>query len=182
MARAEMRGGGREFYSGKMNERDTFGEPKRGLGYTAAWRAKATESGYLKFNDALELVRKHLVQDPTNPSKPFANELRIVVIDALGLKSEDEMDRVRFYSAIGTPADVFHGVDGWMEYESPDGRQFVVTLDVTKNTEVLKNRKADVVIWEVPSPEEDEEKFLEQAEAYGREVAEIIQSRLRLAA
>lgn len=175
MGRGEVRGVGREFYSGKMNERDVFGEPKRGPGFREAFTAKARENGYLNFEDALELVRKHLVQDPTNPVKPFSNELRLAVIDALGLETEEEMDQVRFYSAVGTPADVFHGVDAWMEYETPDGEKLIVTLDATRNPS-KDAAKADLIITEIPDPSEDEDKFLEQASAYGDRVAEIIRS------
>lgn len=173
MARGETP---REFYSGKMNERDTFGEPKRGPGYTAAWRAKAAESGYLKFNDAFELVRKHLDQNPTNPSKPFAKELRLAVIDALGLETDEDMDRVEFYSAVGTPADVFHGVDGWIEYKTPEGKRLIITLDATRNPS-KDTAKADLVIPEISDPSEDENKFLEQASQYGEEVAHMIRER-----
>lgn len=176
MSRGETRGGGREFYSGKMNERDTFGEPKRGKGYTAAWRAKAAESGYLKFDDALKLVREHLEQDPTNPAKPFAKELRLAVIDGLGLETDEDMDRVRFYSAIGTPADVFHGVDAWMEYETPNRQRLVITLDATRNPS-KDSAKADVVIPEISDPAEDEKKFLEQVGTYGEEIAHMLRER-----
>lgn len=166
----------REFYSGKMNERDTFGEPKRGPGFTAAWHAKATENGYLKFNDALELVREHVMQDSTNPAKPFANELRLAVIDELGVENEEDMGRVKFYSAVGTPADVFHGVDAWMEYETPDGQRLIVTLDATRNPS-KDSAKADLVIPEISDPTEDEDKFLEQSSQYGKEIAQMIRER-----
>ena len=152
-----------------------FGSFRPNKDFEAARRAMATETGYVKYEPALDLVRKYGKQDPLNPAKPFSKELRQAVIEELGLETTEEMDRVRFYSAVGTPADRFHGVDGWIEYDTPDGRRLVVTVDVTKNPN-KESWKADVIIPEVTDPSESESEFLSQAEQYAREITERLQS------
>lgn len=170
-----------DFYTGKMNERDVFGSFRPSPKFREAYRAIARENGYVGYEASLDLVRKHGTQDPLNPEKPFANELRLAVIEALGLETEEEMDRVKFFTAVETPADQFHGIDGWIEYETQDGRRIVVTVDVTKNPN-KDEWKADVIIPEITDPSEDEDAFLAQAETYGGKVVDYIQDRDRLAA
>ncbi len=172
-----VRGEVREFYSGRMNEADVFGRFRPTPEFAAAFRAKAKENGYVGYEAALDLVRQYGQQDPLNPDKPFANELRQAVIEALELETEQEMDRVRFYSAIGTPADKWHGIDGWIEYQTPQGRKIIVTVDVTQNP----NKdvwKADVIIPGVTNPSENEDRFIKEAEQYGKEVVSHIEERL----
>ena len=59
-----------------------------------AFRLAADERGYVTYNKALELVRTFSQEDPTNPQKPFAKELRLAVIEALDLEDDDEMNRI----------------------------------------------------------------------------------------
>lgn len=177
MGRGDVRGIG-EMYSGKMHERDVFGVFKSSPEFIAAYRKKATESGYVPREAALELIRLHGKENPLNPKKPFAHELRQQVIELLDLQTNEEMDRVKFYSAVETAADVFHGIDGWIEYESLKRGRIVVTIDVTKNPN-KDAWKADVIIPEVVDPEEDEEKFLEGVEAAAEEIVSLIEEALR---
>ncbi len=181
MSRFDSHRGPGDFYTGKMNERDVFGLFKPTPKFREAYRAVAKETGYVGYEASLDLVRKHGTQDPLNPDKPFANELRLAVIEALGLETEEEMDRVKFYTAVETPADQFHGIDGWIEYETADGRRIVVTVDVTKNPN-KDAWKADVIIPEISDPSEDEDRFIAQAEEYGQQVASVIRDQDRLAA
>lgn len=170
-----------DFYTGKMNERDVFGSFLPSQKFLDAYRAVAKKNGYVGYEAALDLVRNHGIQDPLNPDKPFANELRLAVIEALGLETEKDMDRVKFFTAVETPADQFHGIDGWIEYETEDGRRIVVTVDVTKNPN-KDAWKADVIIPEITDPSVDEDLFLQQAETYGGQVVDYIQDRTRFAA
>lgn len=95
--------GPRDFYSGRMNERDVLGEFKPTPEGLKAFRAEAGERGYIARGRAIELVRKYTTDDPTNPRQPFAKELRLAVIEELGLDNDKDSDRVRFFSAVGTP-------------------------------------------------------------------------------
>ncbi len=162
-----------------MNEKDTFGEFKATKAYRDAFQKAANIDGYLPRDGSLAIVRDFSKEDPTNPKKPFANELRMAIIEELGLETVEEMDRVKFFSAVGkTSADIYHGIDAWVEYDFGDGRRAIVTLDATKNT-AKQSAKADVVIQEITDPSEDEGKFIEQAEQYGSEVARMLQERIR---
>ena len=149
----------RDFWSGRLSEKDSFGEFKPGLGYEVAYKQIANERGYVNFIQAMTLVREHgnPKVDATDPSKPLARELRIAVIDELGLEDKDQ-DRIKFFSAVGTALDHFHGVDGWIEFQPEEGPPVIVTLDVTLNTKKLEH-KADIIISEVPDPDEDEKAF-----------------------
>lgn len=160
-----------------MNERDAFGEFRPTKEFIAAYRAKARDSGYVGYEPMLDLIRRYGANDPLNPEKPFAKELRQAVIEELGLEQSKDMDRVRLYTAIGTAADVFHGIDSWIEYETDDGRRIVVTLDLTENPN-KDACKADVMIPE-EIPDEEDDRFLDIAAKYGTEVVEHMQDQLR---
>lgn len=167
--------GPRDFYSGRMNEQDVFGEFKPTKEGLNAFRAEARENGYITRERAIELIRQYTKEDPTNPSKPFAKELRLAVIDQLGLEDDEDLDRIRFYSAVGTPLDVFHGVDGWIEFCSETGFPIMVTLDVTKDPERVVEKKeqgkVDLIILEMPDPSEDEKGFMNAVDISAREIA-----------
>ena len=162
--------GPRDFYSGRMNEQDVLGEFKPTPEGLKAFRAEAQEGGYLTRGRAIELIRQYTKEDPTNPNKPFAKELRLAVIDQLGLEDDEDLDRVRFYSAVGTPLDVFHGVDGWIEFVLEKGVSRMVTLDVTMDPGKLEH-KADVIVQQIPDPSESEKRFMSAVDGYAREVS-----------
>lgn len=175
----ELRRGSREFYSGRELEVDVFGKPKFPKAYEEAYRRLTSEKGgYLPFDRAQDLIREFTPEDPTSPSKEFARDLRLAVCEALELEG-DEADIVKIYSALGTPLDVYHGVDAWIEIEL-EGLRAEVTLDVTKRAEKIKEgHKADVIIDEVSTP--DQKKYLPEVEKYATEVVELLLSRLRIA-
>lgn len=74
-------------------------------------------NGFVFFRDALKLVKKFQPGDPRNPERAFARDLRIEIIDQLGLTEEKDMDRIKFYTAIGTPLDKWHSIDGFFEID-----------------------------------------------------------------
>ena len=111
---------------------------------------------YLPFRDALGLTKEVQEGDPIAPKKRFMRDIREAVARKLGL--DDEAARnVGIYSAVGTPLDGYHGVDAFIEWKNTKGESKIATLDVTVNQEKLaENRaKADVLIGEVPDPEEN---------------------------
>lgn len=171
--------GYREMYSGRMYEADLLGDFKPTKEFVAKLRAIRTETGYVERGKILDLIRRHPSEDPTNPGKPFAYELRLATAEAMGLEDDADLDRLKFYTAVGTPADVFHGIDAWIEFESKRGNDSViVTLDATKNPN-KEEAKADLVIPEIPDPSEDEDAFLKAAEKYGGMVARQLQEKIR---
>lgn len=179
MGTRDRKGGG-EFYSGRLNERDVLGEFKATPEGIKAYRAAVDKHGYMTFRDAMDLVRRYTKEDPTNPSQPFAKELRLAVIEQLGLEDEKDMDRVRFFSAVGTPLDVFHGIDGWIEFVPDQGPPRIVTLDATLNPG-KEEHKADIIIQEVPDPTEDEKKFLGLVyDTYAPQVSERLRTAITI--
>ena len=93
--------------------------------------------GYLPYREAMALARRHPAWDPSDPDPRPANDLHFWLCEELGV---EDFSRVRLYSALGTPFDIFHGVDLWVEV---DGQ--VVTIDLTAN-ENKDYHKADVVV------------------------------------
>lgn len=173
-------------YTGRELELDLVGKPIFPRSFAAELKKAAdNENGYVRRDKAMDLIRQFTPADPTNPPKDFARELRLAVIEALNLPDGDE---VGFYSAVGTPVDLFHGVDAWVELKyAPVGRpesvhHAVVTLDVTDRTgesyEKYKEdrTKADVIVKGIPEPTDAQ--YLKKIEILGREIAHRIGDQL----
>ena len=181
-----MRGrgeGGRESYFGRELETDIFGKPKFATEYSAALKryARDSKNGFLPYEVAQQLIREFYLDDPTDPSKEFAKDLRLEVCERFEL-DDDEADAVKFYSAVGTPLDLFHGVDAWMEIDLGDDRRgrfhVEVTLDATLNASKLREgHKADVIVGDVPAP--DSKDYLDWVNRSAEEIYELLSSRLR---
>lgn len=145
-------------------------EYQKELKITQEQEARAIKKeGYIRFWEALKLAKKFQPGDPTNPQKPFGRELRIALQDLLKLKTGEEMDRVRFYTAIGTPLDKIHGVDAFVEYEDLDKKLYHATFDFTTNPR-KKVYKSDIVVLEkeLPDSQLDSSGFLEKIEEYAK--------------
>ena len=174
--------GSREFYSGKLNERDMLGEYRPTAEYIRKYKELSKDGKYLPYRQSMDLVREYHQEDPTNPSKPFANELRLSIAEELGLETEQDMDRLKFFSAVNSGSlDFHHGVDAWIELLPKDKseRSAIVTMDVTLRETVGKSDKADVIIGQVPDPSEDEKKFMKLVyEEYGPDIAGQIQQQI----
>jgi len=158
----------RRGYTGRMNEEDLFGKFRPSKSYEAAYRAKADERGRVDEKTALDLVRKHTLQDPLNPEQPFARQLYLNLMKAMGIEN-DKNRKLKFYNAVKTPADHLWGIDGWFEYIDDDGQRVIVTMDATINPN-KDEWKADVIIPEVADQSESESRFFEDAKTYAAEV------------
>ena len=178
-----------DVYTGRMLERDAFGDPKPGKLFEQYLRQLADTRGYVTRRQAMDLVRSFTEQDPNNPEKPFAKDLRIEVCSALRLPVP-AWDSVRFYSSVDTPLDTFHKTDGWLEYVDPrSDEKVVVTLDVTQRKnkgdewmesvmdESLAYRGADELIVN-PAVNHNDAHFEEQVEWYAKRVADKLKQRM----
>ncbi len=169
------------FYSGRELEVDVLGKPKFPPAYEAAYRRLAHEKGgYLPYHQAQALIREFNPDDPTNPKQDFARDARLAICDALELDEED-MDSVKFYSAVGTALDIYHGVDGWFEIDCEDLKaghlHAEVSLDVTKRADKLdEGHKADVMIGDVAAP--DDEAYLTAVDKYAGEITRVMIERI----
>ena len=170
-----------DHYTGREFERDIFGTFRITPAYQRALREakeKAAREGrsVVPYHIAERLVTEHYGGDPTNSDRPFAKDLRIEVCDALGLESETELDRVKIYSAVGTPLDL-HGIDALVRYD--DGRLVVdVTLDATLDPHKFVY-KADFIISEIAAPEEAD--FESQVDGWAEKVGTLLKQRLKQA-
>ena len=122
------------------------------------------KDGYIRFRKAMELARQSQTYDPTNPNKPFARDIRIAFQDLLKLETPEEMDLVRFFTAVGTPLDKLHGVDGFLEYLDPkDRKRYFATFDLTANPQ-KRVYKSDIIVVEkdLPDPDLRPKEYLEK--------------------
>lgn len=171
-------------YSGREFEYDLFGQVDIRDPKFLAELAKVTtdkKTGYVPFKQAVELAKKFQPGDPTNPKKDFLRELRIELIDKLGLESEKAADGLKVYTAVKTPLDAYHGADAFVTF-SKGGKEIVITLDASLRQDKitgLDKSKADVLIGELPMPEEDEDAYLEAIGDIADKVARQIELKER---
>ncbi len=92
---------------------------------------------YDGFQKSMWLVMMCQPWDPSDPSTRAGNDLHCQVALALGLEDWGEL---RFFSALGSPLDRFHGIDGFFEW-----RGTVVSIDLTTDPKKVEY-KADIVI------------------------------------
>lgn len=149
--------------------------------------AKVTKpNGFVFFPDAMKLVKKFQPGDPENPERGFARDLRIEIIDQLGLVEEKDMDRVKFYTAVGslerTPLDHWHSIDGFFEIEMENGPPIIITLDATTiDTEekIKRGQKvtADIVVGEKWLNLADEKGLPEKTAQLAKEIVNIFRAK-----
>lgn len=169
--------------SGKIHEAFLLGEVRR---------EGSDVKDYLPYKKALELAKRFQPlnpetgkpQDPTNPWKAFPRELRLAIGEKLGIIEDDEaMDRLRYYTAVGSPLDAFHGVDAMIELEgkAPKEESRRVTFDVTLKSEpeAKEGAKADVVVRELH--DEDSPEFLTDVEKLAEQALPFLEERRRAA-
>ena len=94
---------------------------------------------YISFEKSLRLVQMCQPWDPSDPSTRAGNDLHCQVALALGLEDWGEL---QFFSALGSPLDRFHGIDGFFQW-----RGTVVSIDLTIDPQKVKY-KADIVVHE----------------------------------
>ena len=92
---------------------------------------------YTPFRESLRLVEKGQSGDPSDPESPTMNDLHALIAIALEIEDWSEL---RFYTALGSPLDQWHGIDGFFVFR---GKR--VTIDLTINPE-KDGTKADLVV------------------------------------
>jgi hypothetical protein len=88
-----------------------------------------------KFVPFMKSVKLAATSQPTQVT-PFAQKLHALVAKQLGVAPTD----VRYYTAVDSPLDFYHGVDCWFEFKGK-----AVTVDVTIDPAKLEG-KADVIL------------------------------------
>lgn len=121
---------------------------------------------YVKFDDALKLARKFQpLIDKENPEKGraelhnpqshFLKELRLALVEFLDADDDDE--RIRVYTTVGTPLDYLNGTDAIIDI---DGK--IITVDIKKFVGEYKKStsKADIVLNDpFPNPKNTEDEI-----------------------
>ncbi len=131
-----------EVYTGKIAETEMLGKTER---------EKSLKISYLPYRSAMALVRQtqpgtsdsNYKFGPSDPEPYFANDLHASIAELLEL---DNYDQLRYYTAVGSELDRYHGVDAFFDYflEDPD-HSVTITLDLTLNPH-KEEYKADVVL------------------------------------
>ena len=149
-------------YTGHLLEQESFGEPLL---------SEEEKKRYMKYGDAMNLLKEKQAFEPSDPEPRFANDLHASVAERLGL---EDYGKLKFFSSVGSPLDIYHGVDAFLELEGKDGKKHVVTMDISGNPNKNKG-KADVLInmpFEGLDPKEDKEKYMEKISETTNEIAE----------
>lgn len=167
MFNPESRERGTEF------EHDLFGQVDvRSAAFKRAMtELGADQRGYLKYRQAMELAEKFQPADPRNPKKEFSRDLRLEVADLLEIPYDD----VAVYTALKTPLDIFHGVDGFLKAKIGD-KTFTVTMDASLRDKPPDEVKADLLINRLPDPNLQEDAYLESLDGHATVVAGLLKA------
>jgi len=165
---------------GHHYEEQIFGKPTVKPEFDRLAEALPEDENYsVRLRKLLELYGQNYLSDPTEPTGPAFNDLRLAVLDLLPV-TPDEYDNLKAYSTIGVqPIDYGMGVDAYFEFKDPKtGRTAYVTLDASLNQDKLDSAiRADELISELPSPLEDESAYLEAVEKLAREIGTLLLKR-----
>jgi len=176
-----------EGVSGRMYEAETLGSGVAATKWFARARELgADEQGFLPYEKAVELAREFQPSDPTNPAMDFPNDLRLAIIERLeerGLLEPNNEDNVKFYSAVGMPLDIFHGVDAFVEVVGNNGDIYRVTLDETTNPKKLaEGYKANLVFAPPPDAVQNQDAYLAEVDQLADDAMEFFARDMKRAA
>lgn len=178
---------GTEENSGKLSEYFALGEIRQTEAYVRELKKIQNERGYVSWKDSLKLARKFSPYDPTDPhNKPFLNDLRIAFIDELGFTEEKDMNRVKIFTAVGSPLDVWHGIDAFLEIEDKNGRVSKIIgfdakemADSPETREHVHDKKADIVIFmkDIPDAEAESKEYDAKMGEIAKEAVQIFKTK-----
>lgn len=105
----------------------------------------------VSYEEALADVKANQKDDLDNPRATFANELRIELLDQLGLVEREDWKRLRYYTAVGSAFDTQYRCDAFFEFDREsnpelDPNTIRITIGVTTNPDKAKrlHLKTDV--------------------------------------
>lgn len=126
--------------TGETVEKELFGRSH----YEAKTGEHNPDYSFVHPERAYSMLKQMQPFDPFEPTPDFASELQATVYNALQV----DANQVGFYTAVKSPLDRFHGVDGWLEINQPPGKLTRITIDLTTNPE--KERSGADIIFLVP--------------------------------
>ena len=150
--------------TGGIVEQELLGKSQ----YERITHKDSTDFEYIPYGRALAILKDMQPFDPTEPEPDFAYTVHSLIYDSLGLDASD----VRFYTAVKSPFDRFHGVDAWFEVDA-GGQRKIVTVDVTMNANKEDGHKANIIFL-VPNGgldrKVDKDQFMEYSTRLASEV------------
>ncbi len=157
--------------TGGIVEEELFGKSN----FERANRIESSDYKYANMRISFEVLKNLQPFDKTDPTPDFANTVHYHVFEGLGLDAED----LRFFTAVKSPLDRFHGIDGWFEI-GDEGDPKRVTVDITMNPNKDTGYKADIIFL-IPKGgldrKVDKEQFLEYSQKLADEVMAFFKMR-----
>lgn len=121
---------------------------------------------YLPYNEAIELVKDCQPFNPEKPGPDFAKKLHAAVKTYLEIV---EPLSLKFFTAVNSHLDHFHGVDAFFEVSTQDGRVVARTTIDIKKYDPEKEIKADLL---VVMTEKEKEMYEKDEKAYENKIDE----------
>ena len=149
-------------YTGRLLEEESFGRPLL---------SEDEKKRYMKYKEAMNLVKDKQAFEPGDPDPRFANDLHASIAEKLKL---DDYGKLKFFSSVDSPLDYYHGVDAFFEVEGKDGKKRIVTIDISGNSKKDKG-KADVLInmpMDGLDPKEDRDDYIKKIKEATSEIAD----------
>lgn len=117
----------------------------------------------------------------TNPETQPLRDLRLAVAEGLEFVTDMDMERVKIFTAVGSPIDKQLGIDGFIRIDGPDVYQspVFVSFDYTTNPHKDKTR-ADVLIRRLPDPDLAETDYIAAVDRAGAELVNEYRRKLLL--
>ncbi|MBT4723152.1 hypothetical protein HN958_03660 [Candidatus Falkowbacteria bacterium] len=135
--------------------------------------------GWIPFYDALRLAKQQQPwKNPNLPDKPVPGDLLDAIATKLNIADTPDDELLKFYTAVGTPLDTFHGTDALIEYL---GTRVLmdITLDPVKKTfEDSDVFAGKMIMDELPEPEKDQEAYDLAIDKYAEFIVQAINRQL----
>ncbi len=122
------------------------------------------EVQYLPYHKAMKVAMSNQPwDDPTDPEPRFPRDLHFLVCEELGI----DCSELRYYTAVGTAFDFFHGIDAFFTYKRGD-KVYWVTLDLSLRQKF--EYKADILVGFMEK--------IDDLKACAREIAQAFQQKI----
>lgn len=182
-----------EYYSGRDFEKDLVGaidtknpayaarlKQLQALAVNRGWQPNQADA--LPFEDAMKLTKEFQPwPDSEDPQKAFAKDLRLAVADALKLNNEQDLSRLKFYTAVDGSLDAHH-IDFFVILASTAGREEYVAFDITKNPEKDRPVGTDMIlVRDIPDPSDpdyNEKEYLAKIDEIAKQTKEVFLSKM----
>lgn len=185
------------YNSGESYEADLLGEVnyrKEDLKKYQDRKNYSDSETYLRYKDSVEFAMEHQPsyfdqsegkETEWNPESPplqapllneLVTELRYKLQNQENLISEDS--EVLGFTAVGSPADIYHNIDAFIIIKDEKEKNKVLTIDVTQRDKSADN-KADIVV-KGDLPPDDSDARIEAGEKLASKAVEILKKKYRI--